>query len=185
MMRSILGALNVPCSNTGVSASSNAPRGDCIAVARVHAEQTALVVVEVEKVEADTTISDRGNLELAAAMGQALQRRLEDGAAHSVEHDLGAAAVRGTTNDGLERLIAGHQEIVDRARRRRIIGELSSIHADDASSAPFPDLRRSTTDPAASTSHQQRLSRSELRVLDKAEPGGEIGDADRGGLLQG
>jgi hypothetical protein len=153
-------------------------------MARVDAEQTALIVVEVEKVEADATISHRGNRELAAPMGQGFQRRLEDGAAHRIEHDLCARAVRGTTHDGFERLIAEHEEIVDGAHRRRIIGELSLINADDAGAAPFPDLRRGTADPAAGTRHQQRLSRSELRVLDKAEPGGEIGDADRRGLLQ-
>jgi len=57
MMRSILGALNAPCPTTGVSASSNAPRGYGIAMACVDAEETALIVVEVEKVEADATIS--------------------------------------------------------------------------------------------------------------------------------
>jgi len=57
MMRSILGALNAPCSTTGVSASSNAFRGYGIAMACVDAEETALIVVEVEKVEADATIS--------------------------------------------------------------------------------------------------------------------------------
>src|SRR5438132_175016 len=107
-------------------------------MARVDAEQTGLIVVEVEKVEADATISHRGNRELAAAMSQGLQRWLEDGAAHSVEHDLCAAVVRRTTHDRMERLIAEHEEILDRARRRRVVGKLSLIHADDASSAPFP-----------------------------------------------
>jgi hypothetical protein len=40
---------------------------------RVDAEQTALIVVEVEEVEADATIPDRGNLELGVAMGREME----------------------------------------------------------------------------------------------------------------
>jgi hypothetical protein len=58
-----------------------------------------------------------------------------------------AAAVRGATNDGFERLIAEHEEIVNGACRRRIIGELSLIHADDARAAPCADLRHRAAEP--------------------------------------
>ena len=72
-MRSILRALNAALLEHRRERLAQRPQGYCIAVARVDAEQTGLVVVEVEEVEADATISDRGNRELTAAMGQRLQ----------------------------------------------------------------------------------------------------------------
>src|SRR5215468_7269154 len=51
--------------------------------------------------------------------------------------------------------------------------------------APFPDLRRSAPNSTARADHEQGFAGSELCILDHAEPGGEVGHADRRRLLQG
>jgi hypothetical protein len=73
-----------------VSATSNAAEATASRW-RVSTPKRRLIVVEVAKVEADATISHRGNRELAAGMRQGLQRRLEEWAAYRIEHDLCAA----------------------------------------------------------------------------------------------
>src|SRR5581483_10540078 len=139
---------------------------------------------EINQIEAYPALARRGNLDLSAALRQSLQRRLEHRPADRVEDNLCAAAARGAGDDGIEARAVKDKEIVNRARRRRIRSRLMLINTDDARAAPFADLRRRAADAAVGAYHEQRFSGGDPRVLDQAEPGGEVNNADGRGLLQ-
>jgi hypothetical protein len=129
-----------------------AGRRNGIAGASIDSEQPAFIVIEVDQVEADATVTGGSNHQLSATCGQSFERWLEHRAADGVEHDLGAPSLRCGSDDGIEWFRFEEEELVERRCSRRIGTQRVPINADDAGASPLANLSRGTTNEVSSCS---------------------------------
>jgi hypothetical protein len=123
-------------------------------MARVDTEEPALVVIEVEKIKADSTSARRGDLDLSASVGEGFQRRLEHRPTDRVKDHLRSTGAFQTADERVDSLAFEREELVERGCSRRLRREFAFVDPDDAS------------DPAARADHEQCLSGRELRIFD-------------------
>src|SRR5439155_23202507 len=89
-----------------------------VTLQRIHAEESAFVVIEIGEVEAHFALAGSGNFNEPAADGEAVDGAPEHDAADQIEHDIRALAVGRRTRRGRQVLGAYDQLLRDGMNRR-------------------------------------------------------------------
>jgi hypothetical protein len=123
---------------------------------RVHAEEPAFIVIEINEVKTHFALAGRGDFDQPAAQGETFERAAEHDTANKIKDDIRAFST-GRRANFRRKVVRADDQLLRYGANRRVLNRRSPVRSDHAAAEASSDLGGGAADTASGADQQHGL----------------------------